>query len=167
MLKSPFLNAFVEALPQKGFVYDMGAGSMRVSQLLIDEGLNVVAIDKKELPKTETPVPYRQDWIQSFDYTQTANGFLFKNSLQFVNKQIVFEKILPSILPGTVVAIETFTANPEPDFKTPVTSLYEQADFSLPEFVCLFANTFEIVKPGLDGVERKFSMLQIILKRVM
>lgn len=162
-MKSLFIDKFVAQLPKFGNIFDMGAGDLRWSSYIADRciGRIVFAVDSKPMPNDKPGVLVVNSDMRKIAFTQDAAGVLFKNSIQFIERDEAFN-LIKEIPSGVIVAIETFYKEPEPSFS--IKSTYRISDFK--EYgKILWSEETEETAVGLDGSKRKFYLTRVILKR--
>lgn len=161
---TPFIKAFVDALPATGAVLDMGCGDMRVTKEMraLKPSLDFFGLDHQSQDQVEG-IPFILRKLQSFEYEESnlVVGYLFKNVLQFLEPETV-KAILARIPKGTIVAIETFYKDPDPAFKNPLKSTWKVEDF--PGVECLLKEQADEEAVGLDGEKRLFFMTRVIYR---
>jgi|GEM_PF-2676200 len=143
------VQAFIENIKAHDHLLDLGARDGWVEQMAFSKepNLTVTAVDKmsdeelaKELIRSERVRDERITWVitdvveyvRSLAKDQKFQGILAQNIFQFLDKKVVLKELLPrlqqSIAPGGQLAIRTFSAEPEPPFEKPFTSLYRSDD---------------------------------------
>jgi len=151
----------------------MGAGDLRwTKELAKDHRLTLIAVDKRPCSSQQDGFVYLQKDIGKLDlHWKNVSGFLYKNVIQFLERDTAFfilKKAFNSLKSGGVIAIETFFDQPDPSFDNKVTtfSLTELRNF----FLLLGATEIhtQVSKnksTGLDGTDRVFSIVQIIVSK--
>lgn len=99
---------------------DLGAGDGELPARLA-ESYDMVAVDKRAPDYHHDRLIWRQMSVEDWAIEPDGEPFDFilsRNLVQFLDKPFVFETLLPAIKrrvkPDGVIAIKTFSANPEP-----------------------------------------------------
>ena len=171
---TPIISKFLECLPGKGLLVDLGAGDGRHSLVLAEKGYDVIAVERNEPPLRHEHIVWRvmriEDWLTSLPADFSVEGFLLKNVLQFLEREFVLNELLPGLVlhtaPGGVVAIETFTAPSDPPMKNQISCFFTK------ELAVPFAGwhiemqeELELEADDMRGVKRKFALARFVAKR--
>lgn len=133
-MKMKILNQFYGLLKPNWRVLDLGAGEGKQAKQMLEFGVKVVAVDKKEPKEKDGAISWNvspiEEWIIHLAEEDFFDAILARNSLQFFDKAIVENKLLPTLSKhlksGGLFEIETFFKEPEPPFANPFRSLWTE-----------------------------------------
>lgn len=174
MLK--FFGQFASMIAPGSLVVDLGAGDGALSAKLAASGARTIAVDRKA-PETkpegvEWIASSVEDWLGGLPEGFRADAFLLKNVVQFFEKDWTLSVLLPKLAarlsPGGVIAIETFSAAPEPPFPKPHSSYYSIGDLkaAFPDWETPLAEeTTDEAGSDLAGNKRTFHLTRLIAKK--
>ena len=169
-----FTKTFLDYIKPGHKVLDFGAGEGNFTQMFLDRGAIVTAIDIRPPTFSDNKLIIKKMKIEDFclGNNDEKYDFIFaRNVIQFIDKNFVFETLFPwiekNLVPQGIVAIETFYQDPEPPFNHPMVSLY-----ALEELISYFMTWKEIDAKeydhmGLDmsGQTRKFFVSSLIAQK--
>jgi 2-polyprenyl-3-methyl-5-hydroxy-6-metoxy-1,4-benzoquinol methylase len=169
-----FTNTFLDCIKPGHHVLDLGAGQGNFTQMFVERGARVTAVDIR-LPKLQdTSIISEKTSIEEFCASEQSGQYdriFARNVLQFLDKPWVFKTLFPwmeeHITVQGIIGIETFYQDPEPPFEHVMRSLYP-----LKELTAHFMSWTELYvrdycHSGLDmsGQIRKFFLSSLIVKR--
>ncbi len=176
MIHSQFTETFLNNIPGEGTIFDLGAGDLRWTKIIAEKhsGQKIIAVDKKIPGDVPSDISFIEDDIREAQL-EKAGAFFLRNVIQFIPKSEaveLLEKISSLTENGGIVGVETFFRDPVPSFGKP-TTCYEIDDFRSffdpenPEapFRLIYSNKESKLTKGLDGTEREFFTIQIVLKK--
>lgn len=154
-------------------VLDLGAGRGWFAAQLAARGFAVTAVDRDHVPADLSPaVTWIQrdisEWVGEGLPSGAYDAALLRHIIQFFDRGYVLGTLLPavarSIKPGGVIAIETFTAPPEPPFKKNHASHWtlDELRSALPGWEELHAETVDERGPDMSGNERLFHKTTLV-----
>lgn len=169
-----FVKTFLSQIRPDWRVLDLGAGDGRFSQMFVDRGAKVTAVDPKFSGEELSGISIERIKIEDFIEQKSNikyNAIFLRNILQFLDKNWVIEKLVPwlneNLLPEGVVGIETFYQNPIPAFDKPVSSLYAAQELSgyFKSWQIILIKQYEHFSPDLRGNKRHFFTSDLIVKK--
>lgn len=178
---SPMVNLLVKllaSLAEGAKTLDLGAGRGRFSTQFAAQGFTVTAVDREPAP-ADLPSGVNwiqrdiQDWIGEGIPSQAYDAALLRNIVQFFDRAYVLESLLPavagSLKPGGVVAIETFTAPPEPPFMKDHASHWSLDELRsvFPGWDEIHAETVDKRGPDLSGNDRLFHKAILVARKLL
>lgn len=112
-------------------VLDVGAHDLQISKKFLQYGCTVIAIDKSSY--TASKIPEGIEWIQKDfeNYTPDKDiDVLFMSYVApFIDRDVLFKKIVDHYTKCKIIAIRAFTQAPEPSFDRSI-SLYSTEDIN-------------------------------------
>jgi 2-polyprenyl-3-methyl-5-hydroxy-6-metoxy-1,4-benzoquinol methylase len=170
-----FTNTFLDCVKPGSKVLDLGAGEGIYTQMFLDQGASVTAVDTRPPAFDDAKLIVKKMTVEDFcrvEETGRYNLVFARNVIQFLDKNWVFENLFPwledHLEPDGVIAIETFYQDPEPPFDHPMSSLYRLDELNA-YFISwqeLRAREYEHVGFDLAGQTRKFFISSLIARKV-
>jgi len=174
-MKSELFEKFLELLPTGALVVDLGAGDGKWSEKLVEAGHRTIAVEKKEVKSPNGNIDWQNmavaDWLESLPDDFVADGYWLKNVLQFLDKEFVLKKFLPAlhnhIHKNGVIAIETFTKSPDPEFAKNHPSYYrtDELERVFKDWEIIWSEEVEKIGRDMKGRERKFFLTRFLVKK--
>lgn len=169
-----FIDVFVDAVIPGGSIIDIGAGKGNWSEFFRSKGFRVVAVDVRSRPESlSDAISWEEtdaiEWAAS-QPSDSVDGIFLRNVIQFIESSQVINNLVPHLIritrPGGVIAIETFTAPPQPDFGS-LKGFYraEVLAKSFAGWTVLLKDEFKNTSSDMKGAIRDFSMAQLIVKK--
>lgn len=168
-------KTLTDLLKPNSLVVDLGAGEGHYAQKLSSLGHRVIAVDKNPQPPKDDITQIQssiEDWISSMSSDLSVDAFLLKNSIQFIDKDVVVQTLIPKLKDitgkGGFIAIETFTKPPTPPFDVTHRSHYALSEIAplFQDWEILLADEIESDNPDLSGNMRHFFKTQIIARKL-
>jgi len=175
MIDQPnFTSAFIALLQPGWTVLDIGAGEGKFTQMFLERGMKVVAVDPKTSLQSTDTLTVKQMTIEEFcasDDVTHYDAIFSRNAVQFMPKSWVTSTLVPwmtsHLSTSGVLALKTFFQPPEPPFARPIPSLYTLAELQayFPEWESVMAEQYEHDGLDMNGVSRKFFSTDLIVRK--
>lgn len=165
---------FTNSLPPHSTVVDLGAGEGKYAQILSSNGHQVIAVDKNPQPLVEGIEQIHssvEDWITNLSPDSRADGFLLKNVIQFIDKDFVFDTLIPKLIhhlnPNGIIGIETFTQPPIPPFEITHRSHYDITELRplFQGWEMLMSDNIENDGKDMNGNIRHFFITRLVARK--
>ena len=169
-----FDQQFYAVLAFVSRVLDVGAGQGDQAAELADLGHIVVAIERRPVSFAHQNVEWHRAKIEDWIVTQPDGMFdaiLLRHTIQFMAPAHVCDELVPHlkrlVRPGGIVAIETFTKQPEPAFESDHPSYWHHAGLEalFKEYIVDLSDDVEETYIGMDGVERHWYLTRFIARK--
>jgi len=175
MKPSPFLDFLLPLIKSNDHILDLGAGDGKLDETFASMGAIVTALDKVEPP---LDLDEKVTWIKADlktynlqDLPDNNQLILCKQFIQFFDKDFILKELHPILIqklaPGGILAIETFSAPPEPAFSKSHHTYFHLTDFAPLTTGMESILSQEISKKSTDrsGTPRKFHVTQLIVRK--
>ena len=172
MTDKDFTKNFLSYVKKGDTILDVGAGMGIYSQMFVDKGALVTAVDIKVPEDLGGSIVCKKMSVE--EYVAREQGVRFdmvfmRNILQFLDKQWTFETLFPwleeHLNKNGMIGIETFYREPEPAF--PIRSVYTTHEL-VEQFVTwqdLYLEQYEYTAPDMRGISRRFFISDVIVRR--
>jgi len=155
-----FIDVLKPYLRRSMKILDLGAGALRQSAQLAELGYNVTALDTKR-PSGPIPESVRFVLGDMHSFYEPTDVVFMHFSAHILEKNYFKKEFVPRFQDAALIAIRTFTEQPEPPFGKNV-SVFSKQDFIDLGRKIEVLNTWDEVSVGLDGIERKWHMIDYI-----
>ncbi|MEO5927341.1 MAG: class I SAM-dependent methyltransferase [Patescibacteria group bacterium] len=143
-------------------VLDVGSGDFEYALALQELGCHVTALDIQQPESIPSGITFIQGDIVSHEPTTTYDVIFMSFVVNFLDKKMLTEIILPRYKNAKVIAIRTFSAPPEPfDDRKKITT-YTTDDFQNLPWKQTVLKTWDEIYPSSDGVERLWHLLDYV-----
>src|SRR3989344_8431123 len=172
MASEDFTKVFLEQIQPGDAILDLGAGTGAFSQTFMEHGAVVTAVDVRMPDGLGDAIVSKKMSVQDFvakAMDEQYEAFFLRNIIQFLDKQWVFETLLPwltsHVRTGGHIAIQTFYAEPVPPFDRQMTSLFviEELAAAFPTWPELYRASGEHEGPDMAGNIRRFFTASLIV----
>ena len=175
------LNSFIKALPpsRKGIqVLDLGSGYNRWAISMAELGYHVTAIDQSPQTVFHANLDFHQgdvvEWLQGLADDVQFDGIFMRYILHLFPHDVVVNELMPllrkHLVPGGVMAIETFYLPPAPPFsedhRHPSYWTTDQLWELMPDMKVCHEDEAPDLRLDMSGNERTFFSSQIVVKNV-
>ena len=173
MLKDEFTKIFISFIKPGHRVLDLGANQGEYSQIFIDNGAKVTAVDYNLPDLLGKDIIVKKMKVEEF-INQDSDKYdmvFMSNILQFLEKQWVVEILVPwldkHMTTDAVIGMRTFYQEPEPPFDHPMISLYTIGDLThyFMSWQELYAKQYDHYGPDMKGNTRHFFISDMIIKK--
>ena len=169
------LNQFYLLIKPGWRVLDLGAGEGKQAKQMIELGAKVIAVDRKAPKEMDEAISWNtslvEEWVADLSNNDIFDAILARNSLQFFDKDIVRNELLPilsnHLKSGGLFEIETFYKEPVPPFDHPFKSLWTEDELreSFVDWKVVASEMGEENTTDLSGKLRDFYKTGLLVKK--